>query len=194
MQPEFEIAKLKDGDEASFRQLAEHYKNRVYNTCLGFVKNREDAEDLAQEVFVEVFESIRHFREQAMITSWIYRIAVNKSLEFLRKKKSKKRWAFIQSIFGGEEGEQSIERADESFHPGIAVENRERASILFQAIDKLPENQRVAFTLHKVEDLSYQEVSKVMETSIATVESLMFRAKKNLQKQLHEYYEKHEKN
>ena len=160
----------------------------VYNTSLGIVQNPEDAEDVAQEVFVQVYESVGQFKGDSKVSTWIYRIAVTKSLDHLRKKKRKKRFAFLQSLFGV--NEEEVRHEPDFHHPGVALENKENAAVLFQAIDKLPDNQKVAFTLHKVEGLSYQEVAEVMESTVSSVESLMHRAKGNLKKYLTEYYQK----
>jgi len=162
----------------------------VYNTCWGFVRNPEDAEDLAQEVFVEVHHSIKGFRADAKLSSWIYRISVTKSLEFLRKKKRKKRFALIQRITGN--ANEELHPIPDNLHPGIQLEQKERAQLLFAAIDKLPDNQRIAFTMHKVEGLPYQEIAEIMDMTLSSVESLMFRAKKNLQKLLGDYYRNNE--
>ena len=97
-----------------------------------------------------------------------------------------KRFAFIKSIFG-EESEVTVHPPD-FHHPGVVLDQKENASVLFKAIGQLPENQRIAFTLHKVDGLSYQEVSEVMETSVSSVESLIHRAKTNLKKKLEDYY------
>lgn len=182
------VQQLQLGDNRAFRILAESYKDRVYNTCLGFLSNPHDAEDVAQEVFIQVFESIADFREDAALSTWIYRIAVTKSLELIRKRKRKKRYGFFQALMNT--GDEPNDAADEEFfpHPGVTMENKERAEILMNAIAQLSEQQRIAFTLHKLEDLSYKEIAKVMETSLSAVESLMHRAKKNLQKKLYEYY------
>lgn len=186
---EYELIKqLQLGSRDAFKRLVEDYKDRVYNTCLGFLRDPHDAEDMAQEVFMKVFESIGDFREDAAISTWIYRIAVSKSLELIRKRNRKKRFAYFQALWNSD-GDPD-DSADREFfpHPGIAVENKERAEILMRAIEGLPEQQRIAFTLHKLEDLSYKEIAEVMENSLSAVESLMHRAKKNLQKELHEYY------
>ena len=180
---------LKKQDRLAFRQLVQTYQDKVYNTCMGFVRHEQDAEDIAQEVFIEVFHSVTKFREESKLSTWIYRITVSKSLEFIRKKKSKKRTAFLQSLFGLS---QEVIYSD-YVHPGIQMENRERAKILFEAIGKLPENQKIAFTLHKVEALSYQEIAQIMDTSLSSVEALMHRARKKLQKLLAVFY-KNEKN
>ena len=163
----------------------------VYNTALGIVQNNEDAEDVAQEAFIQAHESIDQFKGDSKFSTWLYRITVSKALDHLRKKKRKKRFAFLQSLFGT--NEEEVRHTPDFNHPGVSLENKERAAILFEAIEKLPENQRVAFILHKLEGLSYQEVAEIMETSLSSIESLMHRAKNNLKKNLFEYYEKIEK-
>ena len=181
------ISATVDGDEGAFKQLVELYQDKTYSICLGYLKNEEDAEDTTQEVFIELFRSIYKFKEDSALNTWVYRIAVNKSLEALRKRKTKKRFGFLNSLFGKEE---SVEKKYADFdHPGIKLENKERAEVLFRHIDKLPNSQRTAFQLHKIQEMSYQEISEVLNTSLSSVESLMFRAKKNLQKSLRDYYE-----
>ncbi len=177
---------LQEGDEEAFKQLVELYQDKVYNTVLGFLHSREDAEDIAQEVFIEVFNAIRKFRGEAKLSTWIYRIAVNKSLEYIRKKNRQKRFAFFANLF--EVSDSNKLQITDFEHPGIQLEHKENARVMFAAIAKLPENQKIAFTLHKVEGLSYQEVCEVMKLSLSSVESLMFRAKKNLQKKLFDFY------
>jgi RNA polymerase sigma factor (sigma-70 family) len=180
------IDKLKQGDESAFRQIVEAWKDMVYNTAIGILQNAEDAEDVAQEVFVQVFESIKNFKAEAKLSTWLYRITVSKALDHLRKKKRKKRFAYVQSIFGAN-NETVIEKPDFN-HPGVTLDNKERSAVLFEAIAQLPENQKTAFILHKMEGLSYQEVSEIMDISVSAIESLMHRAKLNLRKWLTDYY------
>lgn len=182
--------RLKNADELAFRYLVEKYQDKVFNTCLGFLRNTEEAEDITQEVFIEIYQSIASFRAEAKVGTYLYRIAVNKSLDFLRKQKRQKRFGFLLSIFGMEEQIHSP-AATVFEHPGVLLENKERASLLFEKMEELPERQKVAFTLHKVDGLSYQEIAEVMELSVSSVESLIFRAKQNLQKKLRSYYEKY---
>ena len=163
------------------------YQDRVYNTCLGLLQNEEDAEECAQDVFIEVYRSVGDFRGEARLSTWIYRIATTKSLEKIRKRKRLKRFAFLKSITGDQGDEVQVAAFN---HPGVLLEQKEHAQALFQAISLLPDSQRVAFTLHKVEGLPYQEICEVMELSLSSVESLMFRARKNLQQRLKVYYEK----
>ena len=184
------IKGLLEGNEAAFRELVEIYRQQVYNTCLSFVKNEEDADDLAQEVFISVYKNIHQFRMESKLTTWIYRIAVTKSLEAIRSDKRKKRFAYLRSLFYNDDSPMDIPDFN---HPGILAENRERGQILVAAIEKLPENQRVAYTLNKMEDLSYQEIAAVMNKNLSSVESLLHRAKNNLKKYLYTYYQSERK-
>ena len=107
-------------------------------------------------------------------------------MDHLRKKKRKKRFAFIQSLFGP--NEELVHDPPDFVHPGVSLDNKEKASHLFKAIDQLPEKQKIAFTLNRMEGLSYQEISAIMKLSIASVESLLHRARKNLKKTLETFY------
>ncbi len=182
------INELKKGKQSAYSLLLDEFQQQVFSTCLSFVPNIEDAEDIAQEVFLEIFNSIHKFNEESKLSTWIYRITTNKCLEFLRKKKAKKRFAFIQSIFNNEIPIESFKYLTEMNHPGIILENKERSKTLFQAISQLPESQKIVFTLHKIDGKSYQEISDITNKNISTIESLMFRAKKNLQKILENFY------
>lgn len=181
------IERLKTGDQQAFRAIVDSWKDMVYNTSLGIVQNAEDAEDVTQEVFVQVYESVNQFKGDSKFSTWLYRIAVTKSLDHLRKKKRKKRFAFVQSLFGY--NEEEVNHQPDFQHPGVTMENKENAAVLFRAIEKLPDNQKTAFTLHKLEGLSYQEIAEIMETTVSSVESLMHRAKGNLKKYLTDYYQ-----
>jgi RNA polymerase sigma-70 factor (ECF subfamily) len=192
MSVEDRIAELKAGDSGAFRQLVEEFKDRVYNTVLGVLQNKEEAQDVTQEVFTEVYQSIARFKGDAKLSTWIYRIALSKAYDVVRRKNRKKRFAFVQSLFG-EEGDMIEAEQGEFAHPGVQLENKERAAILFGAIEKLAENQKTAFLLNKLEGLSYAEIAEIMNVTVPAVESLLFRAKQNLQKRLREYFEENEK-
>lgn len=179
------IDELKQGKEWAFKELVENYQQKVYNTCLGFVKNPEEADDLTQEVYIEIFRSILKFRMESKLSTWIYRIAINKSLECLRAKKRKKRFAQLRSLFYPDD---SVIEVPDFEHPGVIAENKERSKVLFQAMEKLPESQRTAYTLHKVEGLGHEEIAGIMKKTVSSIESIMHRAKNNLQKYLHDYY------
>lgn len=177
---------LKQGDAAAFNTLVREYGDKVYNTVLSILQHKENAEDVSQEVFAEIFQSIKNFKAEAKLSTWIYRIAVTKSLEFTRHRNRKKRMGFIQSLFGME---NNIPSADTPFyHPGVSLDNKETAALLFKMIAKLPENQQAAFILHKTEGLSYNEIAEVMKKPVSAIESLLVRAKQNLYKALKDYY------
>lgn len=180
------IEQLKQGDEIAFKTIVDTWQNMVYNTAIGIVQNAEDAEDIAQEVFVQVYQSISSFKGDSKFSTWLYRITITKSLDHERRKKRKKRFAFVKSLFG-EENQVTVHPPDFN-HPGVVLDKKEDAATLFAVINQLPENQRIAFTLHKVEGLSYQEVSEVMKTTVSSVESLMHRAKNNLRRRLEDHY------
>jgi RNA polymerase sigma-70 factor (ECF subfamily) len=179
------IEELKQGNQAAFKALVDDYQQKVYNTCLGFVKDPEEADDLTQEVYIEIFRSILKFRMDSKLSTWIYRIAVTKSLECLRAKKRKKRFAILRSLFYQDDSALEIPDFE---HPGVIAENKERSKIIFHALDRLPDSQRTAYTLHKLEGLSYEEIANIMKKTVSSVESMMHRAKSNLQNYLYEYY------
>ena len=174
------IEGLRKGDETAFKFLVDTYQDRVFNTAIGIVQNAEDAEDVAQEVFIQVYRSIHSFKGESKLSTWLYRIATTRALDLLRSRKSKKRFGFMQRLFG--DNNEPIHEIPDFNHPGVSLDQKENAAKLFKAIAQLPDNQKTAFTLHKLEDLSYQEISEVMKTSIPAVESLMHRAKQNLRK------------
>jgi RNA polymerase sigma factor (sigma-70 family) len=107
-------------------------------------------------------------------------------LDHLRKKKRKKRFAFLQSLYGKDH--RIMMDPPDFFHPGVKMENKENSAVLFKAINQLPTNQKIAFVLNKIENLSYKEISEIMKTSESSVDALLQRGKKNLQKSLKDYY------
>lgn len=180
------IELLRQGDDRAFKTIVDKWEDMVYNTTLSIVQNELDAEDLTQDVFVQVYQSIESFKGESKFSTWLYRIAITKSLDFLRKKKRKKRFAFIESLFGENNEEQN--HPIDFIHPGIKLEQKESGIAVFKAINKLPNNQKVAFVLQKLEGLSLQEISVIMNSSISSVESLLHRAKQNLRKELESIY------
>lgn len=185
------LAEQINDNRIEFRTLVENLQEKVRNTCFRYVNNVEDADDIAQEVFIQVYESMSHFREESQISTWVYRIAVNKSLDFLRSKKRKKRFGRLTSLFRStEEGEEIIDIPSYGT-PEQELEDEERKEILNWALKKLPDNQKTAIILSKYEGFSNKEITEIMDMSLLAVEALMHRAKKNLQKELKNYFEKH---
>jgi RNA polymerase sigma factor (sigma-70 family) len=186
------LKRIRSGDRQGFREFAEMYRDRVYNTSLGLLQQKENAEDVTQEVFLEVFRSVAKFKGESALSTWVYRITVQKSLEHIRARSRKKRSGILLSLFGKED-RMNLSTESSFYHPGVRLENKERSALLFQAIARLPESQRTAFTLHKVEGLSHAAIAEVMKTTVSSVESLMVRAKENLKSSLSRYYENNER-
>ena len=180
------VALLKEGDNNAFRLVVDTYQATVLNCCFRFVQSREIAEDLTQEVFIEVHRSIKNFKSQSSFATWLYRIAITKSLDHLKSLRRKKRFGFLKSLDTAE-GEESAFPSPLPT-PQEVLENEERIQVLARAVDTLPENQRVAFTLSSDGALSYKEIAEILGTTIPAVESLLFRAKSNLKKKLYRYY------
>ena len=172
------IEQVISGDTKAFRQLVEIHHKRVIHICLSFTAIPSDAEDVAQEVFIEVFKSIEGYRGDASLSTWLYRLSVNKSLDFIRQKKRQKRGSGL--IITVEQSDLENIQVSSKQLPSDNIEEEERRMMLYKAIDQLPERQKVAVLLSKIEELAQQEVADIMKTSVSSVESLLVRAKKKL--------------
>lgn len=184
------IERIREGDVQAFEAFVLAFQERIMNTCYRFVHNPQDAEDIAQTVFLEVYQSIRDFRGQSSLSTWTYRIAVSKSLDYVRRMKRKKRLGHLKQLLVSHDPEDQVafEPADPDA-PSDKLEQEERSALLQQAVTALPDNQRVAISLSKYEGLSHAEVAEIMKTTVSAVESLIHRAKKNLQKRLYRHYD-----
>jgi len=181
------IEKIAAKDHSAFKALVDRYQALVINTCYNLLGNRQDAEDIAQEVFFQVYKSAEKFRQEAKISTWLYRIAVNRSLNFVR---DNKQFRWLKSLSSLSENDREVVTevlASNSDRPDVALEKKERNAKVQKAIDSLPEKQRVAFVLHKYEGLSYEEIAEILQRSLSSVESLINRAKSNLQRKLIHY-------
>ena len=165
-----------------FEAFYEQYKNLVFNLSLHYVQNREDAEEITQDIFITVYEKLPEFRAEAKISTWLYRITVNRCIDFERTRKRKKRFAFISSIFG--QDNNIMIDVPEFNHPGIIMEQQEEMKQIFYALNRLPERQKTVIILLKIEEKSQSETAAIMGIGIKAVESLFQRAKNNLSKNL----------
>ncbi len=187
---ESELVKgIKNKNQEIFRIFVEKWQQQIINICFGFTNDIEEAKDLAQDVFIEVCNSIDKFRGDCQLSTWLYRIAVNKSINYIKKKK---RINFLRLYFYDnyeENDDRYVSVNDKSEDTSNEyIEQKERIKILNQAMASLPEKQRIAFTLHKINDIPYKNIADIMKLSIPSVESLIHRAKINLQKKLLSYY------
>lgn len=180
------ITLILQGDRDSFRILVERYQQMVFRTCMGFLHNREEAEDLAQDVFIRAYQSLSRFRGESAFSTWLYRIAVNASLNRIRR-------SSLKITFETLENTVISAPATSEDDPEKILISREQSVWLRRAVNSLPENQRTAIILSKYEDLSQKEIAEIMMTSEGAVESLLFRAKRNLRKRLSSESKKIEK-
>ena len=183
---EVDIQDLKAGNERAFRQLIDMHSRGIFNLCLGMIPNREDAEDLTQEVFIEAFKHINSFRENAHIKTWLFRIALNKCYDHIKYNKRKKRHGIMQSLF--DKDDNPIDIPSNFQHPGVLLENQEHAKALYGALASLPENQHTAFMLYEMQGMDYKQIAETMSVSVSAVESLLSRARAGLRKKLQAYY------
>ena len=173
-----------------FKQLYFEYNVMVYNVSLNYLQNVEDAEEITQDVFIQLHSSLHKFQEKSTLKTWIYRITINKCLDFIKHKNSQKRFF----IFGKKsQNELEILNVSNFEHPGIQMENKENAAILLAVINQLPSNQKTAFLLSKFDGLSNPEICEIMNLSISSIESLVFRAKKTLKDKLKEKFSEYRK-
>ena len=174
------IKAILEGDQRAFKDLVDDYKVIIVNTCYAFVHDKDDAEDLAQEVFIQAYESLDKFRGECKLSTWLYRIAVNKAINY--KKSVRYRMKRIRL-----EGDNPISIPSKDELAQEKIEKEEIISHLHQAIKNLPERQRIALVLNKYEERPYKEVAEIMGISLASVESLLFRAKSYLEKYFSNY-------
>ena len=171
-------------DPQVFETIYHEHKNFVYNLCLHYVLNEEDAQDITQEVFVKVHQHLHQYNaEAALLKTWVGRITINQCLDFLKARKTKKRFGFLSSLFQKESNEP-IEAALTYHHPGMAAEDKESLNRLLQVIQSLPANQQTAIILSKIEDRPQKELAELMNIGVKAVESLLQRAKENIRKKL----------
>jgi RNA polymerase sigma-70 factor (ECF subfamily) len=184
------IRLILNGDRQVFRMLVEKHQSMVFRTCMGFLHNKDDADDLTQEVFIQAYQSLKGFEGESAFSTWIYRIAVNASLNKVRKNSVNHIMFRLDALFGtAREKENPLPVFDNENPESILIRN-ENDKLVQKALDSLPENQRTAMVLSKYDDLSQKEIAEIMKTTEGAVESLIQRAKSNLKKKLSSSFKK----
>lgn len=161
------------GREEGFSLLVKKYTGKVFRVAMGFVHNKEDAEDITQEVFVKAWQGLPGFDERSAFTTWLYRITIHESLNFLKKKKRRMAWEKLRTIFSGD----PIAPASSD-----NLEQEEEFRYIITALDSLSDKQKQAFVLTEYEDMTQREVASVMGISEGAVEQLLLRARASLRK------------
>jgi len=178
------MLRLKDGEQDAFREIVERHKLSVINLCLRFTGNRDDAEDLAQEIFIRVYQAAPRYQVTASFTTWLYRITVNLCLNYQRRQKIIQFFSLDHNKNSPDQVKYQIPELTVKEQPDTELEKKEIQYFVQQAIQSLPENQKTAIILYRYHNLSYQEIADVLDTTISAVESRLHRAKENLKKKL----------
>lgn len=167
------IHSILEGNQRDYERLIQQYHPNVFRTAMGLLHNKEDAEEVTQDVFIKVYQSLSTFTGKSAFSTWLYRITVNTSLNFIRKKKRQKIWVNLSSLF---------QQPSADKQPEILVSEKSEKEIIQRAIESLQEKQRIAFVLAKYEELPQKQVAQVMDITEGAVEQLLLRAKTNLKK------------
>lgn len=173
------LERSKSGDIEAFERLIENYQKKVFNIALRMVGNYDDASDLAQEVFIRVYRSIKNFKEQSSFSTWIYRITTNVCLDELRKRKNKNVVSLDEDIKFDDSGiKRQVE--DDKPIPEAIVERDEVRKVVSDAINSLSDEHRTAIILRDIQGFSYDEISKITNCPEGTVKSRINRARQAL--------------
>ena len=174
---------VKAGDATAYRGIVEKYQGRVYSMVYGMVRNREDARDLTQEAFVKAYNNLDSFRLESSFYTWLYRIAMNLAIDFIRKRQRQGTTSYEEAI-ATRDGDGGIAEVHHEDDPRRLLERKRLYGRIMDAMEKLPADQRQAILLRELEGLSYKEIADVMDIPEGTVMSRLFYARKKLQKVL----------
>jgi RNA polymerase sigma-70 factor (ECF subfamily) len=174
------------GDLTAYDELVRRYQERIYATIYHMTSNHEDANDLAQEAFIKAFHALKSFKGGSSFYTWVYRIAVNKTINFLKQRKNKAQLSLDDLDFHAEHDPDLVALVSDKT-PRRDVSLAELQEKLNIAMQKLSEPHRLVVTLHDVQGLSHEEIAKIMECNIGTVRSRLFYARQQLQAYLSDY-------
>lgn len=174
------VEAVRAGDATAYRGLVEKYQQRVYQVVYGVVRDREDAAEITQEVFIKAYRNLSGFRGDARFYTWIYRIAMNLAIDHCRKNRRRRTSSFDEAIAARDEDGTVLE-LHHSESPHKSLSRKELQEKIYKALDELSEEQREVVLLREVEGLSYKEIADAMEIPEGTVMSRLFYARKRLQ-------------
>jgi len=180
------VRRARTGDLEAYDELVRRYQERIYATVYHMTANHEDANDLAQETFIKAFQALKSFKGDSSFFTWVYRIAVNKTINFLKQRKNKTHMSLNDLDFNAEHDAELVALISEKT-PRREVNLIELQEKLNAALQKLSETHRLVVTLHDVQGLSHEEISKIMDCNTGTVRSRLFYARQQLQAYLSDY-------
>ena len=161
------VEQFKNGNEAAFNELVIRYQEKMYWVARRFLNDHDGADDVVQDVFVKAYESLKHFRGESSLYTWLYRIAVNLSLNVLRRRRIREFFRLDDVLHLGGEAEEEPDRI---------MEAHEQRRLIEEAVDTLPEKQRTTFILRHYDEMPYEEISKILKTSVGGLKANYFHA------------------
>lgn len=180
------VTRARQGDLAAYDELVRRYQERIYATVYHMTSNHEDANDLAQEAFIKAFQALKSFKGGSSFYTWVYRIAVNKTINFLKQRRNRCQMSLDDLDYNAEHDPDLVAFVSENT-PRRDVHLAELQEKLNAAMQKLSEPHRLVVTLHDVQGLSHEEIAEIMGCNIGTVRSRLFYARQQLQAYLSEY-------
>jgi RNA polymerase sigma factor (sigma-70 family) len=186
------LSRVGHSDRQAFIEFYNLFKDRVYSTAFSYLRQTEDAEEITQDVFLQINRSARLFDGRSSVNTWVYKITVSKCLDRLRYLKAKKRFG-IFTAFWSDENDDKFQNVPDSSHHGLDADHKEDISLLLKAIDHLPETQKTALILTQLENLKGKDAAEIMGVTAKAVEGLIQRAKANLRKELEKIYDNQRK-
>jgi RNA polymerase sigma-70 factor (ECF subfamily) len=180
------VSRARKGDLGAYDQLVQRYQERIYATVYHMTSNHEDANDLAQEAFIKGFQALKSFKGGSSFYTWVYRIAVNKTINFLKQRKNRSQMSLNDLDFNAEHDPDLVALVSDKT-PRREAGLTELQEKLNEAMQRLSEPHRLVVTLHDVQGLSHEEIAKIMDCNIGTVRSRLFYARQQLQGFLSDY-------
>src|SRR5712675_726305 len=180
------VRRAQKGDLEAYDDLVRRYQARIYATVYHMTSNHEDANDLAQEAFIKAFQALKSFKGGSSFYTWVYRIAVNKTINFLKQRKNKAQMSLDDLDFNAEHHPDLVALISDKT-PRREVNLAELQEKLNGAMQKLSQPHRLVVTLHDVQGLSHEEIAKIMDCNIGTVRSRLFYARQQMQAYLSDY-------
>jgi RNA polymerase sigma-70 factor (ECF subfamily) len=177
------VKRAQGGDLGAYDELVRRYQERIYSTLYHMTANHEDANDLAQEAFIKAFRALKSFKGDASFFTWLYRIAVNKTINFLKQRKQRANLSLNDLDFNAEHDPDLVALISDKT-PRREINLAELQERLNAAMRKLSEEHRLVVTLHDVQGLPHEQISKIMDCNVGTVRSRLFYARQQLQAHL----------
>lgn len=180
------VRRAQNNDVSAYDELVRRYQERIYATVYHMTSNHEDANDLVQETFIKAFRALKSFKGDSSFYTWVYRIAVNKTINFLKQRRNRVQMSLNDMDFNAEHDPDMVALVSERT-PRRDLNLSELQEKLNTAMQKLSEHHRMVVTLHDIQGLSHEEIGKIMDCNVGTVRSRLFYARQQLQAYLSDY-------